>query len=89
VVKAVNMKPKKSSVSYLRAAQWDIPAKQRIDSNHLAYRAWAERNGRGKRKDPCPNTPSHEKKLSEGDKKMVDLNAWITVSRRRIPIISL
>jgi hypothetical protein len=89
VVKPVKMKPKKSTVSYARVAQRDIPAKQRVDSNHLAYRAWAERNGKGKRKDTCPNTPSHEKELGQGDKKMVDLNPWITVGQRRTPIISL
>ena len=83
------MKPKKSTVSYARVAQRDINAKQRVDSNHLAYRDWRERNWKGKRKDTCPNTPSHEEKLGQGAKKMVDLNAWITVSRRKIPIISL
>jgi hypothetical protein len=89
VVKPVKMEPKKSTVSYARVAQRDVTVKQRVDSNHLAYRAWAERNGKWKRKDTCPNTPSHEKKLGQGDKNMVDLNAWVTVSRRKIPIISL
>ena len=46
MIKRVKMEPKRSTVSCATVALRDVTAKQRIDSNHLAHRAWAERNGK-------------------------------------------
>jgi hypothetical protein len=87
--KSVKIRPNKNRISYAAVVGRNRSSKHCLDSNHRAYKAWENRNGRGKTKAIPKVVPSRAIEESQLDTKSEDFSAWVTVGRRRLQGIAL
>jgi hypothetical protein len=87
--KSVKIRPNKNRISYAAVVGRNRSSKHCLDSNHRAYKAWENRNGRGKTKTIPKVAPSRASEESQSDTKSEDFSAWVTVGRRRLQGIAL
>jgi len=87
--KSAKIRPKKNRISYAAVIGRNRSSKHCLDSNHRAYKAWENRNGRGKAKDIPKSASSRGIEVSQSETKSEDFSAWVTVSRRRLQSIAL
>jgi hypothetical protein len=87
--KSVKIRPNKNRISYAAVVGRNRSSKHCLDSNHRAYKAWENRNGRGKTKDIPKSAPSRAIEVNQSDTKSEDFSAWVTVGRRRLQGIAL
>ena len=83
-LKLGKIRPRRIRVSYAAVVGQKLPSKQRLDSNHRAYKAWEDRKGRSRREDTRDSITSHDTKLEE---KTEEFTA--KVGRRKIQNIPL
>jgi hypothetical protein len=90
--KAAKIRPKKNigRLSYAAVVGRKRPSKHPLDSNHRAYTAWEDRNGRGKKKAPInlESAPSLKSEVSQLERNVEDATGWVTVDRRRLQSIA-
>jgi hypothetical protein len=87
--KSIKTRPNKNRISYAAVVGRNRSSKHCLDSNHRAYKAWENRNGRGRTKDIPKSAPSRANEVSHSDTKSEDFSAWVTVGRKRLQGIAL